>query len=169
VGSRSFFGVPRWRHAREREERDIVRIEADGAVGLVGRMRYDSAVNGAFSLTAETRQPAGAYLLCLWLADSSGDATPVAGPQSTTFTVAAPPAPPAPPCLVPRLGRARGTAAVKARIRAGNCRVGRTIRVHSRKRRGRVLRLIPRSGKRLAARARVDLIVSRGRRPHRRR
>ena len=137
---------------------------SDSGAGLL----FGNEVNGAFSLAAETRQPAGTYMVCLWLADADDDPTPVAGPQSTTFTVAAPPAPPPPPCRVPALGRVRDATTVKSRIRAANCRVGRTIRVYSRKPSGRVLRLVPRPGRQLANRARVDLIVSRGRRSHRR-
>jgi hypothetical protein len=39
-------------------------------------------VNGAFSLTADvTRGDPGSYLICLWLASSSDDPAPIAGPQ----------------------------------------------------------------------------------------
>lgn len=60
-------------------------------------------VNGAFSLPVSmTQENAGSYLLCLWLAGSSDDPTPIAGPQPQPFTVGVPPAPaPAPPAAVP--------------------------------------------------------------------
>lgn len=48
-------------------------------------------VNGAFSLTATTtHETAGSYLICLWLADSSDDPRPIAGPQPQPFTVQGP-------------------------------------------------------------------------------
>jgi hypothetical protein len=48
-------------------------------------------VNGSFSLTATTTQSTpGNYLLCLWLAQSSTDPNPVAGPQPQPFTVTGP-------------------------------------------------------------------------------
>jgi len=51
-----------------------------------------TSVNGAFSLSATTTQlTAGTYLICLWLADSYDDPTPIAGPQPQPFTVLAPP------------------------------------------------------------------------------
>lgn len=54
-----------------------------------------TAVNGAFALQATTTQStAGSYVLCLWLAGSSTDTAPVAGPQPEPFTVAPPPQPP---------------------------------------------------------------------------
>ena len=45
-------------------------------------------VNGNFNVPMEvTQSTAGNYVLCLWLADSSDDASPVAGPQPIPFTV----------------------------------------------------------------------------------
>jgi hypothetical protein len=131
----------------------------------------EAAVNGAFSLPTETRQPVGSYLVCVWLADSSSDTTPISGPQSATFTVVAPPPPPPPPCVVPALGSDRRGRTVKAQIRAANCRVGARTRVYSRKRKGDVIRLSPRTGTQLPSKARVGLTISKGRRPqhHRRR
>jgi hypothetical protein len=55
------------------------------------------AVNGAFSLaTTTTQSTAGSYLLCLWLATSSVDPSPIAGPQRQLFDVVGP----APPSAV---------------------------------------------------------------------
>lgn len=49
-------------------------------------------VNGAFVRQATvTQSTAGNYVLCLWLADSDTDTTPIAGPQPQPFTVLAPP------------------------------------------------------------------------------
>jgi hypothetical protein len=61
------------------------------------------AVNGNYTLSqtvAGDKFGAGDYVLCLWLADSSTDATPVAGPQPIPFTIASPPPPPPPPPVV---------------------------------------------------------------------
>jgi hypothetical protein len=125
---------------------------------------YDGrAVNGAFSFTVDTSQSAGTYLACLWLAESSSDANPIAGPQSVTFTVTAPPPP---PCLVPRLGTDRRGATVKAQLRAAHCRAGSRKRVYSRWPKGSVIRLAPRAGTQLPSGARVRLTISKGRRPH---
>jgi hypothetical protein len=52
------------------------------------------AVNGTFSENVSyTWTTPGTYLICLWLADSSSDTTPIAGPQPETVIVAVP-APP---------------------------------------------------------------------------
>lgn len=50
-------------------------------------------VNGSFSLQATTTQAAGTYVICLWLAGSESDTSPVAGPQTIAFTVGSPPSP----------------------------------------------------------------------------
>lgn len=56
----------------------------------------DASVNGSFSVQATTTQAAaGTYVICLWLANSENDTSPVAGPQAISFTVGSPP-PPAP-------------------------------------------------------------------------
>ena len=48
-------------------------------------------VSGPFTLSATVRLGSpGRYQVCLWLASSSTDATPVIGPQSTPFDVLAP-------------------------------------------------------------------------------
>jgi hypothetical protein len=53
-----------------------------------GAMIGGWSVDGAFSIKANVNDPvAGDYLVCMWLAGSSSDATPVAGPQAQTFTV----------------------------------------------------------------------------------
>jgi subtilisin family serine protease len=66
-------------------------------------------------------------------------------------------------CVVPRLARMRLAAAREVIGRAG-CIVGRIRRAHSRFARGIVVAQSPRAGRRLPSRARVNLIVSRGRR-----
>jgi subtilisin family serine protease len=66
-------------------------------------------------------------------------------------------------CVVPRLAMLRLPAARSAIGRAG-CSVGRIRKAHSRFAGGLVVAQNPRAGRRLPSRARVDLIVSRGRR-----
>lgn len=60
---------------------------ADSGTGLIsGR-----SVNGAFSVTETmTQSTAGDYVLCLWLAQSTTDTAPSAGPQPQPFTVLGP-------------------------------------------------------------------------------
>lgn len=67
-------------------------------------------------------------------------------------------------CVVPKL-RGKTLRAARAAIRRGNCRVGRVQRrFSSRMKAGRVISQRPRAGARLAANARVHVIVSKGKR-----
>jgi hypothetical protein len=62
-------------------------FDSDSGTSLVN---YQD-VNGAFTVQATTTQDApGSYLICLWLASSSYDASPIAGPQPATFSVVQP-------------------------------------------------------------------------------
>jgi hypothetical protein len=94
--------------------------------------------------------------------------TPPPAPAPPPPPVSPPPTSPTPPtgsavrCVVPRL-RGKTLALARRRLAAAHCRVGRIIRVYSRSvRRNRVVRVSPHAGTRLAAGARVTLIVSRG-------
>ena len=91
-----------------------VSYDADPGRGLVNGV----SVNGAFSVT-ETTTPSepGNYMICLWLADSSSDAAPVAGPQSALFTVAA-------PCVVPALERFVTLTNYLGLLSAADCKPG---------------------------------------------
>lgn len=73
-------------------------------------------VDGAFSIGASmTQQSPGPYLLCLWLAESSTDPAPAAGPQPQPFAVVAPP--PAPrPYVVPSHVKHASLSAVRKRL-----------------------------------------------------
>lgn len=52
---------------------------------------YGSEANGLFGLDASTTFSApGSYVLCLWVASSKSDPSPVAGPQPIPFTVVTP-------------------------------------------------------------------------------
>jgi hypothetical protein len=117
-----------------------------------------TAVDGAFSLALSTTPThAGAYRACVWIARSEADPAPLAGPSLVAFDVARP------RCVVPSLGHDRRPAAVRRRIRAAHCKVGRTLRVPSRRvRDGTVIRLGRRPRTRLAGGTPIDLVVSSG-------
>jgi hypothetical protein len=71
---------------------------------------------------------------------------------------------PKPPCLVPTL-KGRPVRAAKAAIEAYDCSVGKITRATSRSvKRGRVISQRPRAGRRLERGARINLVVSSGRR-----
>jgi len=137
--------------------------EADTGSGLVnGR-----DVNGAFSVSATfTEESAGSYVLCLWLASSSTDVSPVAGPQPETFSVVnvPTPPPPPPPCVVPAFGLANSLALVVASIHSGDCSVGRVAySANVNVPRGDVVSLSPAPGTQLTAGSPVVVVVSTGR------
>jgi hypothetical protein len=127
------------------------------------RLLNGQAANGSFSFAPTAAAPsAGNHQLCLWLADSSSDTAPVAGPQSIPFAVVAPPK----PCSVPSVTRGAislGTA--RKRLAKRHCRVGTVRFVRSRSvRRGKVIRFSPKGPRALAPGAAVGIVVSRGRR-----
>jgi hypothetical protein len=140
--------------------------EADSGQSLID----GTNVNGSFSLQATTTQTkAGTYLICLWLASSASDTSPIAGPQPETFTVGSPPPPPPPPppCVVPTFSSSMHLSIVERRIRAAHCQVGKIRYAHStRHRSGTVIGLSPRSHTTLASGAAVDILVSDGRPRH---
>jgi hypothetical protein len=119
------------------------------------------SANGNFSVQAMTTQAqAGKYLICLWLADSGDSTTPIAGPQPETFTVAPPPA----PCVVPRFKHGTTLKAMKKKLNAAHCTLGRVVYVRSRRyKRGTVIKLTPGPGATRAHGAPVRVLVSSGR------
>jgi hypothetical protein len=119
-----------------------------------------NSVNGSFSLAMTTMQSsAGEYLVCLWLARSSNDSAPIAGPQPETFVVAAPP----PPCVVPTINPRAGLATVEQRIHSASCALGQVRYLASRTvRRGEVIALSPASGTRLGNGSPIGVTVSSG-------
>jgi subtilisin family serine protease len=73
-----------------------------------------------------------------------------------------PPPPFKPPCVVPKVIGAK-LATAKARIKARHCRVGKLTYIKSTKRKkGKVIRELPRAGKRLGNNARVNLWLGKG-------
>lgn len=131
-----------------------VSYDADSGRGVVN----GENVNGAFSFTKSlTLSDPGSYMLCMWLADSSSDSAPVAGPQSATFTVPA-------PCVVPAISPGATLSSVRARLTAAACGVGSIRRESSRSiRSGRLIRLGVNDGTRLAPGTPVPIVLSSGR------
>jgi len=86
------------------------------------------------------------------------------GPPPPPPPPAPPPPPPPPPrarCVVPRV-KGKTLAAAKRRIRVAHCSVGSIKRTYSRTRKGLVISQKPAPGKKLAAGAKVRLVVSKG-------
>lgn len=140
-----------------------VSFDADAGRALLS----GDPVNGAFSLATSTKQSNdGAYALCLWLALSGGDPSPIAGPQLQHVYVLGPPRPVGrqPPCLVPGVTRRIRLATMKSRIRAANCTVGKVRYLRSRTVPRRVIvRLSSRAGSKLQTGSPITIYVSTGR------
>jgi Glucodextranase, domain B/PASTA domain len=104
----------------------------------------------------------GANAITALATDGAGATT-----QAQVSIVYQPPAPPPPPhvvakCHVPRVKGMKLKGAEKA-LRKAHCRVGKVKRVASRQlARGRVMSTTPRAGRRLPARTKVELVVSKG-------
>ena len=68
------------------------------------------------------------------------------------------------PCIVPTIPKSRSLASVKRRLAASGCTLGKiTHRRSAKRKRGKVISLTAKSGKRLAPRAKVGIVVSSGR------
>ena len=87
--------------ASEAPEYVYAKVRAAGGAPCAPTFQSDSgdsvinsaAVNGAFSQQATVNEDTpGSYVLCLWLASSSEDTAPIAGPQAVPFSVVQPPA-----------------------------------------------------------------------------
>ncbi len=150
-------------------------------------------VGATATVTAPSPQAAGgtSFSFSSWSDDGARthELTAPAGPATYTATFTSPPSPPPPPpvspppvvlplrppppsppaaaakrCVVPYLVRRRIAVARRAVV-ASRCSVGRVSRAYSRTvRAGYVVAQSPRRGTRLAPKARVRLVVSRGRR-----
>jgi hypothetical protein len=95
---------------------------------------------------------------------TAGGSASAASPVTETITLAAR-APRKRTCVVPRLV-GKTVASARRVLRASRCRfrVGRARRAWSARKTGRIIRQTPRAGRRLAAGARVHVVVSKGRR-----
>ncbi len=127
-----------------------------------------ASVNGAFAEHAtHNGSQAATYELCAWLASGPSAAPAIAGPQSVIFTVGAPaPPPPLPPaCVVPNYKTDTALNALKRRIVAAHCRVGRLRYTRSRHiRHGGIVALTPHAHSILTSGASVSVVISLGRR-----
>jgi hypothetical protein len=138
---------------------------------LIGSQN-DSLNSGPSSIIAPfTVTSRGAWLICTWV-EGPNDSEVDSGPLSTPISVGAqPPAssPPASPhpatkaaCVVPRYGGVT-LATVKSRLERGHCRVGRITRRRDRHvRRGRVIKLSARPGRRLRVHTKIAITLSSG-------
>jgi hypothetical protein len=121
-----------------------------------------------------------AYTVAQIAAAILGNTDPVAGMSGKVATggrlsackavgscgTAPPPPPPPPPfkpaCLVPNVIGAK-LATAKARIKARHCRVGRLTYIKStRKKKGKVIRELPKAGRHLGNNAKVNLWLGKG-------
>jgi hypothetical protein len=133
-----------------------ISYDADSGHGLVN----SRSVSGAFSFDSTTTQSTpGPYTVCVWLAPSASSGNPIAGPQSATFTVLAPP----PPCVVPVIAPGTTLQGAIAGLSAAHCALGRRTFTASRSYpRGTLIKLKTTSGTSLAAQATVDAVFSTG-------
>lgn len=153
----------------EASERIYAKVHMAGSTGCAPTYQAESGenliegtiVNGSFSVQAMTTQSkVGQYVICLWLASSGSDTTPIAGPQPETFTVVSPP----PPCVVPKVTSGASLASVEQEIRAASCTVGNISSVaNTNVARGGVLSLNPAPGTKLSVGAAVSIVESAGR------
>jgi beta-lactam-binding protein with PASTA domain len=70
----------------------------------------------------------------------------------------------APICLVPKL-KGKSLAAAKSALTQAHCQAGKVTRKYSKVKKGRVISQRPKPGTNLAAGAKVNLVVSKGKRP----
>lgn len=118
----------------------------------------DYEVNGAFGATLRVRpRVARTYLLCVWLADSDVDTTPVSGPRSFTFVSR-------PPCVVPKVPRRMTLKGARKALKRARCAPGRVYRKHSKRKRGRVIGFRPKRGAEREPGTAIKIVVSKGRR-----
>ncbi len=137
------------------------------------------ALRGTFEFRAGDTTPLAPWMIGSPLGPPLPPPPPPPGPPpAPPPPPAAPPPPPPPPpaavrrapvCVVPRLIGKRLRVA-RRMVGRNRCRVGRVRQAYSRRlRRGVVLGQTPRAGRRLRIGARVQLVVSRGKRPATRR
>jgi YVTN family beta-propeller protein len=143
---------------------DSIAITPDGRTAYVAN--YESASVTPIDLTTRTAEAplaVGNYPTALTI---DAALTPAAAPPG----VGVAPAPPASShgstlagsrCLVPRLAHLK-LGAIKARLRRNHCRLGRVRRRHGTRRKDYLIRQAIRPGRRLAANAKVGVVLSSG-------
>ncbi len=132
--------------------------ESDPGRALPGIYGVD--VDGSFQISSRlTLETIGSYLVCVWLADYSGDPSPIAGPLATTFSVVSAP----PPCRVPSVRRGTSVRAVLDKLTKAGCTAGRIFyQASKRYRRRTLIKLRTRAGASLPAGQAISFIVSTG-------
>ena len=113
----------------------------------------------------ELLNAAGIYMICGYIEYGNPESPPELA-ANTTVAVVEPP----PPCVVPTYSQRMHLPVIERRIRAGHCTVGAIKRSWSPSvARGAVIRLSARAGSQLPPQAGIAIVLSKGRRPHRRR
>jgi hypothetical protein len=121
-------------------------------------LRDGDAIAGAASSTfTPARGDAGHALQCRVTATNAG------GPASALSAPLVVAGAPAAACVVPSL-RGRTLTSAREALAAAGCRLGTVTRTHSKVKRGRIVRSTKKANRVLAAKARVNVVVSRGRR-----
>jgi hypothetical protein len=124
--------------------------------------------DGTFALgtnVTHTYASPGTYTVSVTHADAVANTTTATGTVAVAAKQAPPAARPVARCVVPKVV-ARKLARAKAAIKKAHCRTGKVRRAYSKKRRkGLVVAQSPRAGRKLKAGTRVNLVVSRGRKP----
>jgi hypothetical protein len=120
-------------------------------------LRDGDAIAGAASSTyTPARGDAGHALQCRVTASNAG------GPASALSAPLVVAGAPAAACVVPSL-RGRTVTSAREALAAAGCRLGKATRKASKVRRGRIVRSTPGANRVLAAHARVNVVLSRGR------
>ncbi len=128
--------------------------------GLGGLPHWSFGDGGSADGTSveHTYKTAGHFTVTLTQSDAVGNQSSA----SRSITVAPP------LCVVPKV-RGKRLSKARAAIKRNHCRTGKVTRAFSKKvKQGSVLSQRPKAGKRLANGAKVNLVVSRGKRPQRR-
>jgi hypothetical protein len=117
----------------------------------------DAIAGAAGSAYTPARGDAGHALQCRVTASNAG------GPASALSAPLVVAGAPAAACVVPSL-RGKTVTSAREALAAAGCRLGKVTRTHSKVKRGRIVRSTKKANRVLAAKARVNVVVSRGRR-----
>jgi hypothetical protein len=100
----------------------------------------------------------GANTLTATVKDASG----LSATATETVTYTPPPAPAAVKCVVPSVKKGGKVSSAKKLLTKAHCKAGKTVKKHSKTKKGRVLGLANKAGKKYAAGKKVNIIVSSG-------
>jgi subtilase family serine protease len=117
------------------------------------------------AVVALSATPASGSVFSGWSDDCSGTgACNVTMSQARSVTATFTLQSSAPICLVPKL-KGKSLAAAKSALTQAHCQAGKVTRKYSKVKKGRVISQRPKPGTNLAAGAKVNLVVSKGKRP----